>query len=147
MSDATETTSCLYFGKVMHKRLRPFGHRLAYRVFSLYLDLDELPALSRKLRFFSHNRWNLFSFLDRDHGTREAGGAPGANALRPWIEQRLAEAGIDLKGGAVGPALQQADIAAMRRHDLAGDSEAEAGPLRPRRAGERLKQMFAGPWR
>ena len=60
------TKSCLYFGRVMHKRLRPFRHRLDYRVFSLYLDLDELPQLSRRLRLFSHNRWNLFGFLDRD---------------------------------------------------------------------------------
>ena len=95
MQGDTATKSCLYFGRVMHKRLRPFRHRLDYRVFSLYLDLDELPELSRRLRFFSHNRWNLFGFLDRDHGPRD-----GA-ALRPWIEGHLAEAGIDLEGGAV----------------------------------------------
>ncbi len=98
MSDvktSAESTSCLYFGRVAHKRLRPFRHRLDYRVFSLYVDLDELPALSRRLRLFSHNRWNLFSFQDRDHGARD--GSP----LRPWLEERLAESGIDLEGGAV----------------------------------------------
>jgi DUF1365 family protein len=95
MPNVPTVASCLYFGRVTHKRLRPFGHRLAYRVFSLYLDLEELPALSRRLRLFSHNRWNLFSFFDRDHGARD-----GA-ALRPWLEDRLAEAGIDLQGGAV----------------------------------------------
>ena len=87
--------SCLYVGRVMHKRLIPFRHRLDYRVFSLYLDLDELPALSRRLRLFSHNRWNLFSFQDRDHAARDGTG------LRPWIERQLAEAGIDLEGGPV----------------------------------------------
>lgn len=92
---AAASRSCLYFGRVMHKRLRPFRHRLDYRVFSLYLDLDELPALARRLRLFSHNRWNLFAFQDRDHGARD--GAP----LRAWIDGRLAEAGIDLEGGAV----------------------------------------------
>ena len=97
MSDAMETTSCLYFGKVMHKRLRPFGHRLAYRVFSLYLDLDELPILSRKLRLFSHNRWNLFSFQDRDHGTPE-GDTPPDGTLRSWIERRLAVSGESTAG-------------------------------------------------
>ena len=34
--------SSLYFGRVMHKRLRPFRHRFDYRVVSLWLDLDEL---------------------------------------------------------------------------------------------------------
>jgi len=93
--DTAVTESCLYFGRVKHKRLRPFRHRLDYRVFSIYLDLDELPALSRRLRLFSHNRWNLFGFFDRDHG-------PGdGTALRPWLEGHLAEAGIDLEGGAV----------------------------------------------
>lgn len=95
MERDTAVQSCLYFGQVMHKRLRPFRHRLDYRVFSLYLDLDELPALTQRLRLFSHNRWNLFGFLDRDHGPRDG------TALRPWIEGHLAEAGIDLEGGAI----------------------------------------------
>lgn len=90
-----ETRSCLYFGRVTHKRLRPFRHRLAYRVFSLYVDLDELPLVSRKLRLFSHNRWNLFSFMDCDHGARDR------SPLRPWIERELIDAGIDLEGGAI----------------------------------------------
>ncbi|MFC4352700.1 DUF1365 domain-containing protein [Fodinicurvata halophila] len=87
--------SALYFGQVMHKRLRPFGHRFVYRIFQLWLDLDELPDLDRRLRLFSHNRFNLFSFHDRDHGARDGG------ALRPWIESQLAAAGIDLDGGPV----------------------------------------------
>ncbi len=95
MEGAAVTKSCLYFGQVMHRRLMPFRHRLDYRVFSLYVDLDELPALARRLRFFSHNRWNLFAFQDRDHGARDG------TALRPWLDARLAEAGIDLEGGPV----------------------------------------------
>lgn len=87
--------SCLYFGAVMHRRLRPFGHRFDYRVFSLLLDLDELPEMSRRLALFSHNRWNLFSFQNRDHGPRD--GSP----LRPWIEAQLAARGIDLEGGQI----------------------------------------------
>jgi DUF1365 family protein len=87
--------SALYFGKVMHKRLQPFTHAFTYRVFSLYLDLDEIPALRRDLRLLSHNRWNLFSFHDRDHGPRDG------SALRPWIDDQLSAAGIDLAGGSV----------------------------------------------
>ena len=79
----------------MHKRLQPFVHAFRYRVFSLYVDLDEVPALHRDLRLLSHNRWNLFSFHDRDHGPRD--GSP----LRPWIEAKLNAAGISLAGGSV----------------------------------------------
>lgn len=88
-------TSSLYFGTVAHRRLRPHRHALDYRVFSLLLDLDEIPALARRLKFFSRNRFNLFSFHDRDHGTRRD------TPLRPYVEAQLARAGIALDGGAI----------------------------------------------
>jgi uncharacterized protein len=88
-------SSALYFGTVVHRRLRPRRHALGYRVFALLVDLDELPALTRRLRLFSHNRFNLFSLHDRDHGSRDGG------ALRPFVEAALARAGIGLEGGAI----------------------------------------------
>ncbi len=60
--------SCLYYGHVMHHRLRPRAHRLRYRVYWLFLDLDEIEALSRRLWLFSYNKPNILSFFDRDHG-------------------------------------------------------------------------------
>ena len=36
-------------------------HRFRYRLFWLYVDLDELDALGRRLRLFSHNRFNLLA--------------------------------------------------------------------------------------
>ena len=48
--------SALYIGSVMHRRLRPRRHRFRYRAFWLLLDLDELDALSGRLRWFSYNR-------------------------------------------------------------------------------------------
>lgn len=87
--------SCLYEGEVMHCRLRPKRHRFSYRVFSLLLDVDEIPVLAGRLALFSHNRFNLFSFHDRDHGPRD--GSP----LRPWIETHLAAHDIDLRGGQI----------------------------------------------
>ena len=95
MTDASETVSAVYVGRVMHKRLLPFGHRFVYRVFSLWLDLDEIPVLGRRLRLFAHNRFNLLSFHDRDHGPRDG------SRLRPWVESTLGEAGIELQGGAI----------------------------------------------
>jgi uncharacterized protein len=85
--------SCLYEGDVMHCRLRPMRHRFVYRVCSALFDVDEIPRLGRRLRLFSHNRFNLFSFHDRDHGARD--GSP----LRPWVERHLRARGIELNGG------------------------------------------------
>jgi len=59
--------SSLYQGHVMHHRLQPTRHRFNYRVFSVNLDLDELQKID-KLRFFSVNRLNLFSFHEKDYG-------------------------------------------------------------------------------
>jgi uncharacterized protein len=87
---AAASASWLYRGRVMHHRLRPVRHRFTYRVFSLFLDLDELPALDRQLRLFSVDRPNLLSFRAIDHGARD--GSP----LRPWVLERLAEAGLIL---------------------------------------------------
>jgi hypothetical protein len=92
---ATVPEPGLFPGVVMHHRLRPFRHRFVYRVFSLLLDPDRLDSLDRRLRLFSAERGNLFSFQNRDHGARD--GSP----LRPWIEARLAEVGLDLAHGPI----------------------------------------------
>lgn len=60
--------SALYLGRVLHHRMHPKTHRLVYRVFSLVLDLDELPVIDRKLRLLSWNRNNVLSFHNADHG-------------------------------------------------------------------------------
>ena len=62
-----EVASCVYHARVMHHRLEPVGHRFTYSVFALCLDLDEIPALAKRHRLFSHNRRNVFAFYDRDH--------------------------------------------------------------------------------
>ena len=87
--------SQLYIGTVMHQRQDRHAYRFTYTVFSLLLDLDELRTLPKRLRLFSHNRFNLFGFCDRDHGPRD--GSP----LRPWAEQYLHERGIELQGGRI----------------------------------------------
>jgi DUF1365 family protein len=84
--------SGLYAGEVMHQRLRPRRHRLAYRLFMLLLDLDELDALDGRSRLFSRNRRNLVSFLDRDHG--DGSDVP----LKAQVERDLADAGFPTGG-------------------------------------------------
>lgn len=81
--------SAIYRVRIAHRRLRPKRHDLKYGAFYVLLDLDELDDLQRRLKFFSVNRFNIFSFCDRDHG-------PGEDApLRPWIETNLRRAGVE----------------------------------------------------
>jgi uncharacterized protein len=60
--------SCLYVGQVGHRRGSPVSHHFRYRVYNLFVDLEDLPLLDTRLRLFSYNRFNLFSVADRDHG-------------------------------------------------------------------------------
>ncbi|WP_375413045.1 DUF1365 domain-containing protein [uncultured Bradyrhizobium sp.] len=85
----------LYFGDVMHARLKPMGHRFSYRVMSLLIDLDRLDQADRQSALFAVNRAALYSFNERDHGGRD--GSP----LRAYVDRRAAEHGIDLTGGRV----------------------------------------------
>jgi uncharacterized protein len=71
--------SCLYQGEVTHRRLAPVTHELRYRVYNMFVDIDELPALSQRLRLFGYNRFNLFSITDRKHGPGD--GTPIAKAI------------------------------------------------------------------
>lgn len=83
----------MYFGGVMHARLRPRKNTFRYRVFFMRLPLSKLHCISRFL--FSVNRWNLFSFHYRDHGARD-GTAP-----EPWIRELLMREGVKTADGEV----------------------------------------------
>lgn len=87
--------SRLYTGWLRHERTRPKRNSFRYPVYYLGLDLDELAEVDAALKRFSHNRDNLISFWDRDHGARD--GSP----LRPWIDALVARANVDLAGGRV----------------------------------------------
>lgn len=80
--------SSLYVGQVYHKRMRPKVHILKYSVFSLLIDLSEIETLVHKFWLFSHNRFNLLSFHDRDFGEM-----PG-ESLNAYVERSLRQAGI-----------------------------------------------------
>jgi uncharacterized protein len=83
-----DAAGTLYPGEVMHARLKPFGHRFVYSVFSLLIDLDRLDEVNRLSPLFSVNRANLASFHDSDHSER-----PGETA-RGFADRLLAEAGV-----------------------------------------------------
>ena len=71
--------SCIYNGEVTHTRFKPVRHSLKYKTFSLLIDLDEISQLDKSIGIFSHNKFNIFSFYDKDHGDRD-----GSN-LKEWI--------------------------------------------------------------
>ena len=87
--------SAIYAGEVFHQRFRPRVHKLRYRVFQCLFDLDELDAMAGRLRLFSRNRFNLFSFHDKDFADRSGG------ALRPQIEALMRRAGQEPDGGPI----------------------------------------------
>jgi DUF1365 family protein len=104
----------------MHARFAPKAHRFVYRIFLFAIDLDDLDVLHRKLRLFSFNRSNVYSFRDDDflpthkpvfHGSVPPLGQPSSEPARPTVapdsslKQRvvayLSTRGIDLTGGRV----------------------------------------------
>ena len=93
--NTVDAAAALYFGDVMHARLKPIGHRFCYRVMSLLIDLDRLDAADRQSRLFGVNRAALYSFDEADHGERDG------SSLRVYAQRRAAERGIDLAGGRV----------------------------------------------
>lgn len=92
------TGSALYAGHVHHRRFGATPHALRYRMTMALLDLDELDALAARLRLFSRNRANLFSFRDGDHLPADA---PAGASLRGLAEGHLAAAGLAPDGGAI----------------------------------------------
>jgi uncharacterized protein len=92
---AADNAAALYFGDVMHARLKPMGHRFSYRVMSLLIDLDRLGEADRLSPLFAVNRPALYSFREADHGKRDG------SSLRAYAQGCAAERGIDLTGGRV----------------------------------------------
>ena len=75
--------SCIYNGEVTHTRFKPVRHFLKYKTFSLLIDLDEINLLDKSIGIFSYNKFNIFSFYDKDHGDRDGGN------LKNWVISNL----------------------------------------------------------
>ena len=75
--------SCIYNGIVTHKRFKPVKHFLKYKTFSFFIDLDEIEKLDKNNIIFSFNRFNIFSFYNRDHGDRDG------KSLKNWVKDNL----------------------------------------------------------
>lgn len=59
--------SCIYEGRVRHARYRPVARSFSYRLFLMYLDLDELPTLFEGRWFWSTRRAAIARFRREHH--------------------------------------------------------------------------------
>ncbi|MCG6974827.1 MAG: DUF1365 domain-containing protein [Acidiferrobacterales bacterium] len=76
--------SCLYVGQVRHRRFAPREHAFAYKLFQVYLDLDELDTVFSKRWLWSVTRPALARFRREDHlGDPEK---PLAEAVRDLVQ-------------------------------------------------------------
>lgn len=87
--------ACLYATRVMHRRRVPPLYRFVYRSFHLLLDIDRVDQAAASTRWFSHNRFNLLAFHDRDHGDGRVGD------LRGWAGRTLAARGLPAPDGRI----------------------------------------------
>jgi len=87
--------SCIYSGFVIHRRFKPKRHFFSYKTFSLFIDLNEIESLGKRINFFSYNRFNVLSFYDVDHGLRDG------SSLTKWANDVLANAKINIGSGTI----------------------------------------------
>ena len=59
--------SCIYEGRVRHRRRRPVEHAFEFPFFMLYLDLEELPRLFERSWLWSEHRPAFARFRRSDH--------------------------------------------------------------------------------
>jgi uncharacterized protein len=88
-------TPGLFRGRTVHARFGAVTHRLAYDIYQLLIDVDDVAGSVAGLKWLKYNGFAPLAFYDRDHGDRS--GAP----LRAWVEARLHEAGVEIDGGAI----------------------------------------------
>jgi DUF1365 family protein len=83
----------IFFGRVMHARLRPKRNAFSYRVFFVRFPLSSIERLAGPL--FTVDGFNLLSFHRRDHGARDG------SDLHAWIRALLAAEGIGSVDGEI----------------------------------------------
>jgi DUF1365 family protein len=71
--------------EVFHKRYFPKVHALKYKVFNIAMSLGDLAKL-KETSAISRNKFNLYSFYDKDHGPRDGSSLEewGRALLKKW---------------------------------------------------------------
>lgn len=77
----------LVYANLMHLRTIPKINKFLYKVFYICFDISKIDNL--KCKFFSLNKFNIFSFYIKDHGKRDG------SSLELWIRQLLYEKNLD----------------------------------------------------
>ncbi len=85
--------SKLYVGQVKHRRFAPVEHQFRYRLFMLYLDLDELPTLFDRFLLWSARGFNLAWFNRKKHL-----GEPDQDLKQSVIQLVQQRSGVTLDG-------------------------------------------------
>ena len=83
--------SCLYECTIMHDRQSPKSYKFTHRIFMFYLDLDELPQLSRYSWLLGYNQRRVYDFKDKDH--IEGGFSSVKENIRAFLKTK----GVDTK--------------------------------------------------
>ena len=65
--DAAAAASAVYVGHVRHRRYAPRPHDFSYRLFMLYLDLDELPGVFAGRWLWRYERRGVAAFHRADY--------------------------------------------------------------------------------
>ncbi|MBG84970.1 MAG: chromosome partitioning protein ParA [Phycisphaerae bacterium] len=79
--------SCIYEGMVRHRRFKPREHVLRYRLFMMYLDLEDLESAFKGTRLWSSVSVAPARFRRSDHmGDPDI---PLAQAARDLVQERL----------------------------------------------------------
>lgn len=81
--------SAVYSGVVQHRRFRPAPHRFRFRLFMMYLDLDELPAALDGHWLWSARRAAPARFHRADYHGDPA--LPLAEAVRRTVEEKTGQ--------------------------------------------------------
>lgn len=87
-------TPAIYRTEITHRRHKPLPHHFAYRSYSWYIDIDDLPRLPWWLRSFAR-------FDPADHLDGEA-----RDTLRQRVDRFLTEHDAQVPGGRVTALLQ-----------------------------------------
>ncbi|MGI9516554.1 MAG: DUF1365 domain-containing protein [Pirellulaceae bacterium] len=78
--------SCIYKGRVLHRRSRPHVHEFTYNLFMLYLDLAELDSVFRRRWLWSTRRPALAWFRRSEH--LGAADEPLDESVRSFVEEQ-----------------------------------------------------------
>jgi len=88
-----ELTSSIYRCLVAHERIFPKKNNFRYNIFMFYLDIDKMDELSKRMNLVSYNRFNIFSFYDKDHFKQND--SHSVEPVRARLEKYLENEGMD----------------------------------------------------